>query len=77
MFPSATGVPGSLHPMEERMTSKPDSMEALKIMADYLRNIEKHEDTSVYFRCAAMCAGLSAIVYELRSLREAVSRIPV
>lgn len=55
------------------MTSKPDSMEALKIMSDYLRNIEKHEDQSVYFRCAAMCAGLSAVVYELRALRETVA----
>lgn len=55
------------------MTSKPDSMEALKIMGDYLRAIEKHEDQSVYFRCAAMCAGLSAIVYELKALREAVA----
>ncbi|HUO99549.1 MAG TPA: hypothetical protein VMU01_12830 [Rhizomicrobium sp.] len=55
------------------MSSKPDSMEALKIMADYLRTIEKHEDQSVYFRCAAMCAGLSAIVYELRSLKEALA----
>jgi len=55
------------------MTSKPDSMEALKIMSDYLRNIERHEDQSVYFRCAAMCAGLSAVVYELRALREVVT----
>jgi hypothetical protein len=55
------------------MTSKPDSMEALKIMSDYLRSIEKHEDQSVYYRCAAMCAGLSAVVYELRALREAVA----
>lgn len=55
------------------MTSKPDPMEALKIMADYLRNIESHEDQSVYFRCAAMCAGLSAIVYELRELKEAIA----
>jgi len=55
------------------MASKPDSMEALKIMADYLRAIEKHEDQSVYFRCAAMCAGLSAVVYELRSLKEALT----
>ena len=55
------------------MTSKPDSMEALKIMADYLRNIEAHEDKSVYFRCAAMCAGLSAVVYELRALKDAVT----
>lgn len=54
------------------MTSKPDSMEALKIMSDYLSAIEKHEDQSVYFRCAAMCAGLSAVVYELKALREAV-----
>ena len=55
------------------MTSKPDSMEALKIMGDYLRAIEKHQDQSVYLRCAAMCSGLSAVVYELRALREAVA----
>jgi hypothetical protein len=55
------------------MTSKPDSMEALKIMSDYLAAIEKHEDQSVYYRCAAMCAGLSAVVYELKALREAVA----
>jgi len=55
------------------MTSKPDSMEALKIMGDYLSSIEKHEDKSVYFRCAAICAGLSAIVYELKALRETVA----
>jgi|GEM_PF-1292503 len=55
------------------MTSKPDPMEALKIMADYLRKIEDNEDQSVYFRCAAMCAGLSAIVYELRELKEAIA----
>ena len=58
------------------MTSKPDSMEALKIMADYLRTIEKHEDQSVYFRCAAICAGMSAVVYELRSLKEALAAKP-
>jgi len=58
------------------MTSKPDSMEALKIMADYLRNIEAHEDQSVYFRCAAMCAGLSAVVYELRALKELLASKP-
>jgi hypothetical protein len=59
--------------MEDPMTSKPDSMEVLKLMGDYLRNIENHEDQSVYFRCAAMCAGLSAIVYELKALKEAVT----
>jgi hypothetical protein len=59
--------------MEDAMSSRPDSMEALKIMSDYLRSIEKHEDQSVYFRCAAMCAGLSAVVYELKALREAVT----
>jgi hypothetical protein len=62
--------------MEGAMTSRPDSMEALKIMGDYLRNIEKHEDPSVFFRCAAMCAGLSAVVYELRALREALAAKP-
>jgi hypothetical protein len=55
------------------MTSKPDSMEALKLMGDYLHNIEKHQDPSVYFRCAAVCAGLSAIVYELKALKDAVT----
>jgi hypothetical protein len=59
--------------MEDAMTSKPDSMEALKIMGDYLAAIEKHEDQTVYLRCAAMCSGLSAVVYELRALREAVT----
>lgn len=56
------------------MTSRPDSMEALKIMNDYLSAIEKHEDQSVYYRCAAMCAGLSAVVYELKALRDAVAQ---
>ena len=55
------------------MASKPDPMEALKIMGDYLRDIEKHEDKTVYLRCAAICAGLSAIVYELKALRETVA----
>lgn len=55
------------------MTSKPDSMEALKIMTDYLSQIEKHEDPTVYLRCAAMCSGLAAVVYELRALKEVVS----
>jgi len=55
------------------MTSKPDSMEALKLMGDYLHKIEKHEDQSVFYRCAAMCAGLSAVVYELKALRETVA----
>ncbi len=55
------------------MTSKPDSMEALKIMTDYLGKIEKHEDPSVYLRCAAMCSGLAAVVYELRSLKEVLT----
>jgi hypothetical protein len=61
--------------MEGAMSSRPDSMEALKIMSDYLHSIEKHEDQSVYFRCAAMCAGLSAVVYELKALREAVTAL--
>lgn len=56
------------------MSSKPDSMEALKLMADYLSRIEKHQDATVYYRCAAMCAGLSAVVYELRSLKEVVEK---
>jgi hypothetical protein len=60
--------------MEDHMSSKPDSLEALKIMGDYLRSIEKHEDQSVYFRCAAMCAGLSAIVYELRALKDVIEK---
>jgi hypothetical protein len=56
------------------MTSKPDPMEALKIMSDYLRDIEKHEDKTVYLRCAAICAGLSAIVYELREVKDALAK---
>jgi hypothetical protein len=59
--------------MEDTMTSKPDSMEALKLMGDYLRRIEDHQDQTVFFRCAAMCAGLSAIVYELKALKDAVT----
>lgn len=60
------------HPMEEPVTSKPDPMEALKIMGDYLSDIEKHEYKTVYLRCAAICAGLSAVVYELREIKDAV-----
>ena len=52
------------------MASQPNSMEALKIMTDYLRTMEQHDDPSVYFRCAAICSGLAAVVYELRTLKE-------
>lgn len=55
------------------MTSKPDPMEALKLMGDYLRDIEKHEDKTVYLRCAAICAGLSAVVFELREIKDALA----
>jgi hypothetical protein len=55
------------------MSSKPDPMEALKIMGDYLSDVEKHEDKTVYLRCAAICAGLSAVVYELREIKEALT----
>jgi len=56
------------------MCSQPDSMEALKVMTDYLHNMEQHDDPSVYFRCAAICSGLAAVVYELRTLKEALAR---
>jgi hypothetical protein len=58
------------------MSSKPDPMEALKIMTDYLSQIEKHQDPSVYFRCAAMCSGLAAIVYELQAIKEVLAAKP-
>lgn len=58
------------------MTSKPDPMEALKIMGDYLSDVEKHEDKTVYLRCAAICAGLSAVVFELREIKDALTAKP-
>lgn len=53
------------------MVSTPDSMEALKVMTDYLEMVEKKSktDPTNYLRDAAICSGLMAIVYELRKLR--------
>lgn len=56
------------------MVSTPNSMEALKVMTDYLDEAKKGTplDPSVYFGCAAICSGLMAVVYELRTMRAAL-----
>lgn len=56
------------------MVSTPNSMEALKVMTDYLDEANKGKalDRAVYFGCAAVCSGLMAVVYELRTLRSAL-----
>ncbi len=53
------------------MVSTPNSMEALKVMTDYLDEADKGKslDRIVYCGCAAVCSGLMAVVYELRSLK--------
>jgi hypothetical protein len=49
-------------------------MEALKVMTDYLDEANKGGplERSVYFGCAAICSGLMAVVYELRTMRSAL-----
>lgn len=53
------------------MVSTPNSMEALKVMTDYLDEADKGRSLArvVYLGCAAVCSGLMAVVYELRTLR--------
>jgi hypothetical protein len=54
------------------MASTPDSMEALKVMTDYLDSAAKPDNTLEQVRHygnAAICSGLMAVVYELRKLR--------
>ena len=61
------------------MASKPDSMEALKIMTDYLHKAEglqNRQEPAAYYGYAAICSGLAAVVYELRTLKEALARAP-
>lgn len=56
------------------MVSTPNSMEALKVMTDYLDEANKgsQPNRSVYYGCAAICSGLMAVVYELRTMRAAL-----
>ncbi len=54
------------------MVSRPNSMEALKVMTDYLDEAsdkEKSLEMIIYYSSAAICSGLMAVVYELRSLK--------
>lgn len=56
------------------MVSTPNSMEALKVMTDYLEEADKNKSPErvTYLGCAAVCSGLMAIVYELRTLRNSL-----
>lgn len=56
------------------MVSTPNAIEALKVMTDYLDEVEKSKqlDRTAYLGFAAVCSGLMAVVYELRSLRNAL-----
>ncbi|MDE2181382.1 MAG: hypothetical protein KGJ78_00010 [Alphaproteobacteria bacterium] len=59
------------------MVSMPDSMEALKVMTDYLDKAAEQDgagDRADYFGHAAICSGLMAIVYELRRMRAEIEK---
>ncbi len=56
------------------MVSTPNAIEALKVMTDYLDEADKSKqiDRTTYLGFAAVCSGLMAVVYELRSLRSSL-----